>query len=110
MRRDREDELDLAHVGGETGTATHGANITPPRPRPKRSGQFTASSAHDDIDLPAAASRADPPLALIEDRDARCPRCQTINRSSAVATLPSVIGGLGSDFIAALHVNPILKR
>jgi hypothetical protein len=30
MRRDREDELDLADVGGETGAATHGGNIASP--------------------------------------------------------------------------------
>ena len=35
MRRDREDELDLANIGGETGAATHGASIA----GPKRGGQ-----------------------------------------------------------------------
>jgi len=30
MRWDREDELDLADIGGEAGAATHGASIAPP--------------------------------------------------------------------------------
>ena len=30
MRWDREDQLDLAEIGGETGTATHGASIAGP--------------------------------------------------------------------------------
>jgi len=36
MRWDREDELDLADIGGETGAATHLASIAPPDRRPKR--------------------------------------------------------------------------
>jgi hypothetical protein len=36
MRWDREDELDLADIGGEAGAATHGASIAPPGRRPKR--------------------------------------------------------------------------
>jgi hypothetical protein len=34
--RDRKDELDLADIGGETGTTTHGASIAGPGRRPKR--------------------------------------------------------------------------
>jgi len=36
MRWDREDELDLADIGGEAGAATHGASIAPPGRTPKR--------------------------------------------------------------------------
>jgi hypothetical protein len=36
MRRDREDELDLADIEGETDAATHGAKIAPSGGRPKR--------------------------------------------------------------------------
>ena len=36
IRRDREDELDLADIGGETGTATHGASIASAGREPKR--------------------------------------------------------------------------
>jgi hypothetical protein len=37
LRRDRENELDLAHIGGEAHAATHGASIAGPGRRPKRS-------------------------------------------------------------------------
>jgi len=36
MRRDREDELDLADIRGETSTATYGASIAGRGRRPKR--------------------------------------------------------------------------
>jgi hypothetical protein len=35
MRRDRENQLDLADVGGEANAATHGPNIRPFVRRPK---------------------------------------------------------------------------
>ena len=35
MRRDREDELDFADIGGEANAATHGASIAPRGRRPK---------------------------------------------------------------------------
>jgi hypothetical protein len=35
MWRDREDELDLAHIGGETDAATHARNMTSPEREPK---------------------------------------------------------------------------
>src|SRR6516162_11019289 len=43
IRRDREDELDLADIGGETGTATHGASIASAGREPKR---LTAARRH----------------------------------------------------------------
>src|SRR6516165_11612902 len=36
IRRDREDELDLADIGGETGRATHGESIASAGREPKR--------------------------------------------------------------------------
>jgi hypothetical protein len=36
MRRDREDEFDLADIGGAAYAATHAANIALPRRKPKR--------------------------------------------------------------------------
>src|SRR6516162_5150948 len=39
MRRDREDQLDLAHVGGEANTATHGASIAGPGRGRQTAGQ-----------------------------------------------------------------------
>jgi hypothetical protein len=36
MRRDREDDLDLADIGGETGAATHRGSIASAERRPKR--------------------------------------------------------------------------
>jgi hypothetical protein len=36
MGWDREDQLDLAEIGGETGTATHGASTASPGRKPKR--------------------------------------------------------------------------
>jgi hypothetical protein len=36
MRWDREDEFDLADVGGEANATAHGSKITSPRRRPKR--------------------------------------------------------------------------
>jgi FRG domain len=38
MRRDREHQLDLTHIRGETGAATHGASIAAPGDRPKGLG------------------------------------------------------------------------
>ena len=36
MRRDREDELDFAHIGGEADATTHAPTLAQPRRRPKR--------------------------------------------------------------------------
>ena len=36
MRRDREDELNLADIGGEADAATHAEKIASPRHKPKR--------------------------------------------------------------------------
>ena len=38
MRRDREDQFDLADIGGEAGAATHGASIAGPKRGSKRPG------------------------------------------------------------------------
>jgi hypothetical protein len=69
-RRDREDELDLADIGGETGTATHSASVTGPGRRPKRISVSPPPAvtlippldpAHDEID---AAGPSFPRIAL----------------------------------------------
>jgi hypothetical protein len=63
MLGDREDELDLADIGGETGAATHGASMAGQGRRPKRSRPLSPfCSAHDKIDFPAAAPGADQAL------------------------------------------------
>ena len=36
MRRDREDELDFAHIRGEVDATTHAPTLAQPRRRPKR--------------------------------------------------------------------------
>jgi hypothetical protein len=41
---DREDELDLADIGGETGMATYRASIAGPGRRPKRIGRILSAS------------------------------------------------------------------
>ena len=42
MRRDREDEFDLADIGGEAGAATHGASIVVPERRGQAAGHGDA--------------------------------------------------------------------
>jgi hypothetical protein len=75
IRRDREDELDLADIGGETGTTTHGPSIAGPGRRPKRIGRIPCASrqAGIGIDLVCAASAPDdqPQLGLPRHRLAR---------------------------------------
>jgi hypothetical protein len=43
MRWDREDELDLADVGGEANANTHGSSLASPSRRPKRTGHDGAT-------------------------------------------------------------------
>ena len=46
VRRDPEDEVDLAHIGGEGGAATHCASMVGPRWGTKRSNRARCRLAH----------------------------------------------------------------
>jgi hypothetical protein len=60
MRWDEEDKLDLADIGGETGTAAHGASIASPGRMPKQvdmaNGLWVRERTRN-TDLPAPHAR-----------------------------------------------------
>jgi hypothetical protein len=103
-------------ISGNDQTSSRLPTFSLSSPKAVQTTATVALARHHHIDLTAAALRAHKPLAPLKDGVSASYRracsvgsgstwCwhslhQTISRTLAVAALPSVIGGPGSDFIA----------